>query len=119
MTWSSTLMMRGMSMMFSLCHGALARGRAGGGSAVADEPARAGAAVFAVAVAAAADQLAVHPDLVQPAAAGDEPVRAGRQVPDPLHRLHGDGGGIERDQVGEVAGRDPAPAGDPEDRGRV
>ena len=62
---------------------------------------------------------AVHPDLVQPVAAGDEPVRAGWQVPDPLHPLHPDRGGIERDQVGEVPGRDAAPAGDPEDRGRV
>src|SRR5271166_4850653 len=116
MTWSSTLMIRGISMRSSL-----SRGRARGRSAVADEPARARTAV-AVAVAAAAavaGRFAVDPDLVQPAAAGDEPVRAGRQVPDALHPLHPDRGGIERDQVGEVPGCDPAPAGDPEDRGGV
>src|SRR5690348_16342377 len=108
MTWSSTLMMRGISMTSSLSRG-WARER----SAVADEPARARAAV------AVAGQFAVHPDLVQPVAAGDEPVRPGRQVPDPLHPLHSDRGGIERDQVGEVPGCHAAPAGDPEDRGRV
>src|SRR5580693_5133282 len=110
MTWSSTLMIRGSSMMSSL-----SRDRDGGRPAVADEPAGARAAVFA----GAAGELAVHPDLVQPVATGDEPVRAGRQVPDPLHPLHPDGGGVERDQVGEVTGRDPAPAGDAEDRGRM
>src|SRR5712692_2954528 len=103
MTWSSTLMMRGISMMSSL-----SRGRARGRSAVADEPACPRAAVAT----AVTGQLAVHPDLVQPVAAGDEPVRPGRQVPDPLHPLHPDRGGIKRDQVGEVPGCDAAPAGD-------
>src|SRR5580704_14512673 len=94
MTWSSTLMIRGISMMSSLSRGG-ARSR----SAVADEAAGPRAAV-AVTV---AGQLAVYPDLVQPVAAGDEPVRPSRQVPDPLHPFHPDRGRVERDQVGEVA----------------
>src|SRR5580704_3771950 len=113
MTWSSTLMIRGISMMSSLTWGR--RVRSCGRSAVADEA----AGPRAAGAGAVAGQLAVYPDLVQPVAAGDEPVRPGRQVPDPLHPFHPDRGRVERDQVGEVARGDAAPAGDPEDRGRV
>src|SRR5271166_1021957 len=108
MTWSSTLMIRGISMMSSL-----SLGRARGRSAIADETAGPRAAV------AVTGQLAVHPDLMQPVAAGDEPVRARGQVVHPLHPLYPDGGGVEGDQVGEISGRHPAPAGDPEHRGGV
>ena len=49
-------------------------------------------------------------------APGDEPVGARGQVVHPLHPLHPDGGGVEGDQVGEISGRYPAPARDPEHR---
>src|SRR5579871_1910997 len=100
MTWSSTLMIRGISMVSPLSGGSRVRAR--GRPAVADEPARARAAV----VVAVADLLAVHPDLVQAVAAGDEPVGARGQVVHPLHPLHPDGGWLEGDQVGEVPGGD-------------
>src|SRR5208282_1302973 len=112
MTWSSTLMIRGISMMSSLvCGGSAGRPRsAGGRPAVADEATRPRVAV------AVTGQFAVDPDLMQPVAAGDKPVGARGQVIHPLHPLHPDGGGVEGDQVGEVSGGDPAPAGDPEHR---
>src|ERR1700736_2299806 len=105
MTWSSTLMIRGISMMSPLLRG-WARGR----SAVADE------AACPRAAAAVAGQFALHPDLVPAPAAGGEPAGPRGQVVDPLHPIHPDGGGVEGDQVSEISGRYPAPAGDPEHR---
>src|SRR5215831_8882078 len=58
--------------------------------------------------------LAVHPHVLDPGAAHDEPVGTAGLVLHALHRRDADRVRIERDEVGEVAGTHEAAVGDAE-----